>query len=476
VKAMPKGPRRPATEASVIKGAVANAAGIKVTLHGGPAPQEHKADAGGRFEFTHLPAGTYSLEVDTLGPVAAGLVADGRNRIQVPTIQGIELPPWIGLLRENTSGPAVVGGMSSSIIVHVLRLHRVDVTLSIGDWHVTVRSGPKPPLGPNVCEFAPLRGGTYRLSIPDLNVEMDIFVDGQGTANVGVRPAKFESPFARRGRVRGRVLGAAGRVLVLLGDGLRRERPLPADGSYDFGDLPAGAYRLELGGRVIATDLQTDGTAAIDVPPITVSLATWIPKEVANTSGDQPTGSRSSAILCEVEGQDQLEVVLSTGSWQTTARTGEKGPFKCEFGALGGGWYNVAPADLGVALNVFVDGQGAAHVRFHPGQASVGPTSPTQPEKTMPVYLLLGRPPTHRRLLKALVSYIQRFQPPWGFDVNEASHAHHVFILGGESQVSASQAQTLIDAGCQVRRLSGPGTILAEILERRVSQGVALDA
>jgi len=490
VKAMPNEPRKLA-DASVIKGAVANAAGVKVRLRG-PVLQERTADEGGRFEFTRLPAGTYSLDVDALGTVADGLtadgrnrMADGRNRISVRTIPGIELPPWIGLLRKNTSGPVAVGGMGSTIIVRVLRPLPVDVTLRLGDWHVTVRTGPKPPLGLNVCEFAPLRGGTYHVSAPDLGVETDVFVDGQGLADVELRPTRLAEVVKRRGRVRGRILGAAGRVLVLLGEGLRREIALPPDGSFDFGDLPAGAYRLELAGKgVIAQDLRTDGTTAVDVQPITVSTETWLAEVVSNNSGDHPTGARSSAILCEVEGKDQWEVALSAGDWRVAARTGQKGPFKCEFGALAGGWYNVAPADLGVSVNVFVDGVGAAHVRFRQGPAEAGPpggtgpvpdTGPAPPDKTLPVYLLLGRPPTNRRLLKALVAYIQRFQPAWGFDLDEASHARRVFILGREVAVSAAQAQRLMDAGCQVHRLRGVGLVLAEILERRVSQGQPLD-
>ncbi len=473
VKAMPKGPRvLDSAEASVIKGAVAHAAGIRVTLRGGPVPQEQQADEGGRFEFTGLPAGTYSLDVDRLGTVHTGLAVDGRQRLLVPTITGLSLPAWIGVIAENTCGSTVTGGMSSSIAVRIQGPKPVDVTLNFFDWHVTVRSGPKPPWGDNAAEFAPLRGGTYHLSVPDVGVAMDVFVDGQGWALVELRPTGQEKP--KRGRVRGRILGAVGQVLVLLSEGLRREITLPADGAYDFGNLPAGAYRLELGGKTIAQDLRTDGFTTVDVPPITVSTSTWVAEVVDNTSGSQPTGGHSSAILCEVAGKDQLEVTISAGDWRATARTGEKGPFKCEFGALGGGWYRLAPSGLGVAINVFVDGLGAAHVRFRPGPA-VTPPSPPPPAKTMPVYLLLGRPPADTRLFKALVAYLQRFQPAWGFDPPEASQAQQVIILGGEDEVSPAQAQNLTAAGCQVHRLSGPAATLAEILEQHVSQGRRLE-
>jgi hypothetical protein len=323
----------------------------------------------------------------------------------------------------------------------------------------------------------------YHLSVPKLGVTMDLFVDGMGTALVELRSTQAGGVVVNnKGRVRGRILGAAGRVLVLLSDSLRRESTLPTDGSYDFGDLPAGAYRLELTGKgVIAQDLNTDGTSTVDVPPVTVSEDAWIAEVVGNTSGQSPTGNRTSAILCEVRGKDGLAVTLSAGEWQVTARTGDKGPFKCEFAPLGGGWYRVAPAGLGVALNVFVDGVGAAAVQFRPGPAAPGPTpptTPTLPAKTMPVYLLLGRPPADSRLLKALVAYIQRFQPSWGFDVNEAVHATRVFTLsvGGEDEVSAQQAQALTDAGCTVRRLSGPAATLAATLEQRVSQGQPLES
>ncbi len=476
VKAMPQGPRvSDSQEASVIQGAVANAAGIRVTLRGGPAPQVQHADEGGRFEFTGLPAGTYSLDVDTLGTVHTSLTVDGRQRLLVPTITGVTLPTWVGVIAENTSGPTVTGGMGSVIVVRIQGPRPVDVTLRLFDWHVTVRSGPKPPWGDNVAEFAPLRGGTYHVTVPELGVAMDAFVDGQGWACVDLRPTGQERP--QRGRVRGRILGAAGQVLVLLGDGLRRTITLPMDGAYDFGELPAGVYRLELGSKTIAQDLKTDGLITVDVPPITVSTTTWVAEVVQNTSGSSPTGGRSSAVLCEVVGKDQLEVTISAGDWRATARTGEKGPFRCEFGALGGGWYRVAPAGLGVAINVFVDGMGSAHVRFRPGQAVTPPTSPPPPVKTLPVYLLLGQPPADPRLLKALVAYLQRFQPAWGFDVDEAIHAQRVLALSVDDtdQVSAAQVQRLTDAGCQVRCLSGPAATLASILEQHVSQGRRLE-
>ncbi|MBU1877738.1 MAG: hypothetical protein KJ734_02195, partial [Chloroflexi bacterium] len=358
VKAMPNEPRLPASgpaEVSVIQGAVANAAGICVTLCGDQTTQEQHANEGGRFEFRRLPASTYELDVDRLGTVAQDLATDGRNRILVPTIQGIDLPAWVALLVSSTSGPVVVGGMSSSIVVRVLKLDRVDVALSLGTWHITVTTGPKLPLGLNVCEFAPLRGGTYHIAIPELGIATDVFVDGQGSADLEIRSAGAAAPVVwQRGRVRGRILGALGRVLALVGDDLRRESTLLADGTYDFGDLPAGLYRLELDGQVVARDLETDGLAAIDVPSITVSTDTWTAEVVHSTSGSQPTGGRSSAILCEVEGRDQLDVVISVGTWQATARTGQKGPDKCEFGALGAGWYTLTPTNLGVALNVWV--------------------------------------------------------------------------------------------------------------------------
>lgn len=480
VKAMPNEPRQPASgpaQGSVVKGAVANAAGIKVTLRGGPAPHEQTADEGGRFEFTRLPAGVYNLDVDTLGTVAKDLTTTGRNLVRVPTIQGIQPPPWIGLLRENTSGPTIVGGMGSSIAVVVHGVEPVDLILSFGDLRVTATTGTKPEYGPNACQVAPLRGGTYHLSAPALGVEMDIFVDGRGAAIVDLRPSESEAPPQARGRLWGRVLGAGPRTLTLLGTDLRREITLPADGSYSFDKLPPGTYRLELAGKgPIAWDLKVGDAEEIHVPDVSVSPESWIAEVVSSTAGDKILGGRSSAILCEVQDRDQLAVVLSTGSWQTTARTGEKGPFKCEFGALGGGWYNVAPASLGVTLNVFVDGLGAAYVRFRMGQPVAGPTGPigpTQPEKTMPVYLLLEQPPSEPRLFTAQVSYIQRFQPSWGFDVSGATHARHVIILG--EQIDAAHVKTLTDAGCQIRRLSGSAVTLAETLERHVALGQPLE-
>jgi hypothetical protein len=58
--------------------------------------------------------------------------------------------------------------------------------------------------------------------------------------------------------------------------------------------------------------------------------------------------------------------------------------------------------------------------------------------------------------MRGAMDYIGTFAPTIGFSVEEAKSAQYVTIVGGTGGVPAGVEQTLLAAGCQVERLSGP--------------------
>ncbi|MFC2029259.1 hypothetical protein ACFLWA_00850 [Chloroflexota bacterium] len=113
----------------------------------------------------------------------------------------------------------------------------------------------------------------------------------------------------------------------------------------------------------------------------------WAGSEVANLSGDEPTGASSSAVAVVVAGQPWHEVEISSNGWSATALTGYKpeyGPDAAEFGALRAGTYTITPKDLGTSIDVTVDGWAWAMVRFDelPGAPAQDPLPAPTPLPT----------------------------------------------------------------------------------------------
>lgn len=74
--------------------------------------------------------------------------------------------------------------------------------------------------------------------------------------------------------------------------------------------------------------------------------------------------------------------------------------------------------------------------------------------------------------LRGAIDYIGAFAPTIGFSIEEAKSAQYVTIVGGTGGVPASAEQTLLAAGCQVERLSGPTeTDTRREMDQLVAQG-----
>jgi hypothetical protein len=93
------------------------------------------------------------------------------------------------------------------------------------------------------------------------------------------------------------------------------------------------------------------------------------------------------------------------------------------------------------------------------------PPPPTPPgDKLLERYVLFGPPASSRTAvyLELTRSYLLAQQPTFGYSVDEASHAHHVVIVGELQDISQESEDALRQAGCQVQRVQGtPGQIAA---------------
>ena len=94
-------------------------------------------------------------------------------------------PRWKGWVVSNTSGQQQGTGIWSVIVVRVLNWAGVPVTISGGGgWSATCTTGTKPEYGPDACEFGGLWPGTYILQPEGADVQVEVEMDGLGTAFV----------------------------------------------------------------------------------------------------------------------------------------------------------------------------------------------------------------------------------------------------------------------------------------------------
>ncbi len=92
--------------------------------------------------------------------------------------------------------------------------------------------------------------------------------------------------------------------------------------------------------------------------------------------------------------------------------------------------------------------------------------------KALRHYLLFGAAtaPATRSMLISAQPYIARFATAFGFDLNTASNAQNVTIVGDARAVVASAETQLQNAGCRVERLNGDEYAVAATFADRVTR------
>lgn len=210
----------------------------------------------GRYTFTSLPAGTYSLQAIDYDARRDGLaLAPGQELIMDLMIQ-LPSEGWAIHIERRPGMPLLVGSMP-----------RAGIQVTIEDPYgnaVTTVSGSKPEYGVGGFEtYAPLEG-TYRVRF--LDQVFDVPMTGQFTH---VTFTEGEAP-APQGVIQGVLrdhagVPQAGRGITLTGPQLSRTTTSGADGSYRFESLPADTYTLQVAGTDVSQSVQSDGRTALMV-------------------------------------------------------------------------------------------------------------------------------------------------------------------------------------------------------------------
>jgi len=242
-----------AREGSAIEGSVPGArAGQRLILRRGEESWIAAVDAEGRFAFHDLTPGTYTLELEMLGPIAEDIVLEegGCFHLTFP-LQGV-----------------IAGEVKGARLPSMAYLHA-----DRWDW---------PQRAPLDAEgrfhFEQLPPGSYRLEVGGQEL-VDLWITGPETLTLPT----IEVEVAARSVIRGRVLEAEGAPEPKVAVQLRMEGSLiaethtAADGSYAFTDLVAGTYEVFLPAQGISRPVTVDGQAEVKLD---IVLPAEVPEKV----------------------------------------------------------------------------------------------------------------------------------------------------------------------------------------------------
>jgi hypothetical protein len=319
--------------------------------------------------------------------------------------------------------------------------------------------------------FEHLPAGSYTLVIPGADQRRaGLEMDGHNE-----RMANFTlpAPLLAQSVVRGQVPGGAGLMVSLDGpDGLSLAQAVGEDERFEFGNLPAGEYRLRASGPggEAAEIVYLDGGNLVD---LVLTLPAPPENEWQADISDGGPGPGFGVVRVSVEGQPGLPVRIWTTGWEgMVRRAGEKpeyGPFALEFAPLGSGRYTVEPEGLGVQTEATIDGSRVLRITFR-RRSAVAAGLPEEPAaaKTMTHYLLLRQLSVELAAFVAVASYAARFQPAVGVLLDEAVQAEHVTIIGADD--AGSDTAWLTAKGCQVEVLDEAQA--AAILPQRLAADI----
>ena len=236
---------------------------------------------------------------------------------------------WVGSEVANLSGDQPTGAFNSAIAVVVAGRPWQEVEISSNGWSATTMTGYKPEYGPDAGEFGGLQAGTYTITPKDLDVSLQVTVDGWAWAMV-----RFDE--------------------VPLSSAPPPPQPTPTPISR-----PTEVHRPSATPPAVS--------AATPQPSPTQPSPRWQGRVVSNDS-DQPGTGISSVIIVRTVNFPGVPVTISGGgTWSATCITGTKpeyGPDACEFGGLWTNTYYLQPEGAGEALIVEMDGHGTAVVEF----------------------------------------------------------------------------------------------------------------
>ncbi len=179
-----------------------------------------------------------------------------------------------------------------------------------------------------------------------------------------------EPPPSTASRVWGHVFGGAGYRVRLSNADYEAETTVAEDETYEFTQVPAGLYRLEIVGTdVVVVDLVVDGEQDVQRD---FDLRSEAPEPTLWRIHTEEVGPSPGfgVVRCQVQGRPGVQVRLWSDGWEGTTRvTGSKpelGADVCEFAPLSEGTYYIQPEGIDVRARLTVDPQRVYLVRYTP--------------------------------------------------------------------------------------------------------------
>lgn len=210
----------------------------------------------GRYTFTDVLAGTYSLLAVDFGTQRDGLVLSAGQEVVVDLVLTLPSAGWTMEIERGAGLPLIVGLMPKAGI-------EITIVDPYGNASRTF-SGSKPEHGPGGFETWAPHTGTYHIRFLDQTFEVPMsgrftrltFAEGEGPTPQGVISGVLRNQ-----------AGAPqpGRQINLSGTEIARTATTGSDGNYRFDGLPAGTYTLSVAGTSLTQTVQSDGQSSLNV-------------------------------------------------------------------------------------------------------------------------------------------------------------------------------------------------------------------
>jgi hypothetical protein len=254
------------------------------------------------------------------------------------------------------------------------------------------------------------------------------------------------------GVIQGRIERGQGFKVRLLKNGsLVGEKQVDSSLTFEFRDLAAGLYRLEVIGAEISQDnIRIDPGQEV----VNINLAIPIPDD--------------SVILGRVEnGAGKTLLLIKEGNIISRFRIPVSGEYR--FPDLAAGVYSLQLFESNIRQdNISLDGSNSREINL------VVPVSqPEIADKTISHYLLFGPPGSRGRQTNLILAmdYMLAFSVTVGFSVEEAKQAQRVTIIG--EGISAADRQAIQDSGSEVEAIAGDAYDIEAKLIARIKAGRA---
>ncbi len=147
----------------------------------------------GTMGMKGVPPGNYTVWVDQGASDRVNIQLDPGRRILVEfAYQNVTTDPpprsptgWAGRVVKNTSGTEPANGVWSTIIVRAGAIGLpVIIKSEANDFSAMCYTGTKPEYGAGACDFGGLWPGKYTVGIDGSGIAVQVFVDGQGVAEI----------------------------------------------------------------------------------------------------------------------------------------------------------------------------------------------------------------------------------------------------------------------------------------------------